>query len=312
MRKDVDSGANRGGVRRQHPRWRRIVLLLLMGGIIFSGTPLVIVGWPDLAFPHCFEQGRFVVRSDAPLDPGLSQALQDVEKRLRVLEIDRPDLQHRIYLCGSPRLYRFFARLMGLAPNSQGLNAPLVNTIFISLTFVDEMKERYGSRFRYSLVEGDLAHIVTHEIVHTFVEEELGRFAAKRLPRWKLEGYCEYAGVLDAVRRNELDSLESRYTRYESLERLGPGPTRLGYVRGQLLVEYLMTVEGWSFDRLMSDQTVEEEAHRQLVDFLAKWQFNPESCSLGRSGNARLYSFCASRSIDRKAWRSCSSERRSS
>ncbi|MEZ5332820.1 MAG: hypothetical protein R2991_12385 [Thermoanaerobaculia bacterium] len=41
-----------------------------------------------------------------------------------------------------------------------------------------------------------------------------------------------------------LDSLESRYSRYESLEILGPGPTRLGYVRGQLLVEYLSSVEG--------------------------------------------------------------------
>ena len=88
-----------------------------------------------------------------------------------------------------------------------------MHTIFVSLTFLEEMEERYGPRFRYSLVEGDLAHIVTHEIVHTLVEEELGRFAAKRLPRWKLEGYCEYAAVREAVRRDGLDSLESRHSR---------------------------------------------------------------------------------------------------
>lgn len=108
-------------------------------------------------------------------------------------------------------------------------------------------------------------------------EEELGRFAAKRLPHWKLEGYCEYAAVRGAVQRDKLDSLESRYSRYLSLKRLGPGPTRLGYVRGQLLVEYLMAVEGWGFGRLMSDQTDEEEAHRQLLELWAKRHINPES-----------------------------------
>lgn len=277
MGQDANSGGNARAEPRRVSRWRRILMPLLGGGILLASAPLVIVGWPDLAFPHRFEQSRFVVRSDAPLDPTLSQVLQDVEMRLRGLEIDRPGIQHRIYLCRSPQLYRFFARLMGLAPNSQGLNAPLVHTIFVSLPFLDEMRERYGPRFRYSLVEGDLAHVVTHEIVHTLVEEELGRFAAKRLPHWKLEGYCEYAAVQVPVRHDELDSLESRYSRYKTLERLGPGPTRLGYVRGQLLVEYLMSVEGWSFNRLMSDQTKKEEAQRQLLDFLTKRHINPKT-----------------------------------
>ncbi len=254
--------------RRGH-RWRRILLLFLGTGIFLVCAPLVIVGWPDLAFSHRFEQGRFVVRSDAALEPELSQVLQDVETRLRGLEIDRPEIQHRIYLCRSPRLYRFFAQLMRLSPNSQGLNAPLVHTIFISLTVIEEMAERYGSRFRYSLVEGDLAHVVTHEIVHTLVEEELGTFAAKRLPHWKLEGYCEYAAVQEAVRQDTLDSLASRHSRFKALEQIGPGPIRLSYVRSQLLVEYLLTVEGWSFQRLMGDEPGAEAVYRQLVDSLS-------------------------------------------
>jgi len=110
---------------------------------------------------------------------------------------------------------------------------------------------------------------VTHEIVHSLIEEELGRLAAKRLPDWKREGYCEYAAAQEAIRRDELDSLADRYSRYQALERLGPGPIRLGYVRGQLLVEYLMTVEGWSFDRLMSEQIAEEDALQRLITFLA-------------------------------------------
>ncbi|MEZ5332821.1 MAG: hypothetical protein R2991_12390 [Thermoanaerobaculia bacterium] len=164
MRQDADSAASRREETRRGSRWRRILLLLLACGILLAGAPLLIVGWPDPAFPHRLEQGRFVVRSDAPLDPALPQVLQDVETRLRSLEIDRPGMRHRIYLCRSPRLYGFFARLMGLSPTSQGLNAPVVHTIFVSLTFLDELKESYGPRFRYSLVEGDLAHVVTHEI----------------------------------------------------------------------------------------------------------------------------------------------------
>lgn len=246
-------------------RLGRTLLIVAAVLLFLAFLPLLVVAWPEPAFPHRLEHGRFTLRSERPIDPALATALDDVERRLRALEIDRPDERHRLFLCQTAGRYRFFAHLMRVSPHSQGVNAPLAHTIFLSQWFLDDMRSTYGARYRYALVEGDFAHLATHEIVHTLVERALGFSRARALPHWKREGYPEYAAVAAALAADRGDDLSRRYRRFLRLRQEGPGPVRTHYARSQLLVEYVMTKKGWSFDQLMASEVDEEALFQELT-----------------------------------------------
>ncbi len=236
-------------------RWPSSRRLLFVAGsflVALALAPLAIVRYPNPMFPHEIEVGNLSLYSDAPIEAEVAAILLQVQSRVELLEIDSPNLRHRLFLCRSARRYAFFARVLGVSPSSQGVNAPLVHSVFLSQPFLDEMRSRFGSRYKYSLLEGDLVHVATHEIVHTLVTRRLGFFESRRLPHWKREGYAEYASIAAALLADPDDDLRQRLKRFEELRSEDVGAVRMQYLRAQLLVEYLMSVEGLTFDQLMS------------------------------------------------------------
>ena len=244
--------------------WKRIAVALGVTLFLLVALPLLIITYPNPAFPYHHEVGSVSLRSDSPIDSGLIAVLAEIDQRLGRLEVNDDELRHRLFLCTSARRYAFFARLLGIPASSQGVNAPLVNTVFLSQPFLDSMRARYGTRYPYTLVEGDLAHVATHEIVHTLVKKRLGYWGARGLPHWKREGYPEYAAVAERLADDPHKGLPERLAQFERLLQEGIGPIREQYVRGQLMVEYLMRVEGWSFDELVEADLASDDVFAAL------------------------------------------------
>ncbi len=233
---------------------RRFLLLIsLLSGFVIV-VPLVVVGCPEPVFPHSLRSANLILRSDRPIDDGSRDALAEVRHRLSAVEIDDPKLRHRLFLVQDQRIYSFFARLLGVPTTSQGVNAPLVHSIFLSRNNIDSFAARYGHGYRYSLLEGNLAHIATHEIVHSLIAHRLGHRAASRLPLWKREGYAEYAAATALSSTDRSTDLCSRLRRFRQVRNSEVGPIREQYLLGSLLVEYLTTTRQLRFDELMQSE----------------------------------------------------------
>ena len=108
-----------------------------------------------------------------------------------------------------------------------------------------------------------LDQLLAHEITHTFIRD--------KLPSWKKEGYAEYIasykeGYVESgdLKRNAITLLTSK--EYFLTNELGI-PRPLPYFKARTLVEYLILIDGLTFDQIKSDSITEDET----LAALKKW-----------------------------------------
>jgi len=138
-----------------------------------------------------------------------------------------------------------------------------------------EPKENYveGNHGKVSFT-----YLLAHEMIHNLQAHRYGLLnfsPIKHPPMWKLEGYPEYIARRSQLKADDY-SLSAEVQRYVTLmkasedgdveitkEQIAP----FYYYKGRLMVEYLMDVQGMTYDEILQDDTSEEAVFQELLQW---------------------------------------------
>jgi len=128
------------------------------------------------------------------------------------------------------------------------------------------MKARNTSGSKFNLLEGNLAHIIAHEICHQLITEEIGYFRMRKTGNWKLEGFCEYTA--SKRRKTENDTYQFREFAADyfngQFDELPAG--RKLYLKSLLLTEYYLSYLDRSFTELVHNKVSEYNLLDEIRD----------------------------------------------
>jgi hypothetical protein len=171
--------------------------------------------------------------------------------------------------------YKLFLRLAFLKDVPMGFNLSIFGNSFVNEPVVAARGVATGNRPRFSIWEGDLAHIAAHEIGHQYISDRIGRRTWQRLPHWKQEGIPEYVANIGEIRADRTQSLLNRIDvlRTDSLWPTTPPGLRHGWDRKHyeagLLVEFLFEVHGYSLEQVISDQVTQADTYSNMMRWAA-------------------------------------------
>jgi len=125
-----------------------------------------------------------------------------------------------------------------------------------------------GGQPKYLTREGSVVHVATHELMHGYINDAYGYFAARTLPEWKTEGYCEYGVNQFVAPRKSGYSIPERIDIYLDDSRWNPTAEvhRSHYVWG-LMMEYLINVRGLTFEQVMADSVINENIYQEMMEW---------------------------------------------
>lgn len=174
-------------------RFIRFGIGTLTLGLLLILAYLLILNYPDAAFPHRLENEYIRIAADRPLPRQATLALIDsVHRKIRRAACYSPEQQYRVYICYSPRLFAFFSMNR---PQVAAVSTPL----FRGLTFV-----RRADIPQNHIVLADgrpdtsgrtLDRVIAHEITHVMTARAVGRRTYAKAPIWLAEGYADYIGM---------------------------------------------------------------------------------------------------------------------
>ncbi len=246
--------------------WRYSLVAFLALLLIYTSVQIINI-WPLLTaksyFEYHFEYQRFKVHWHKPPDYGIGHIFGEVEQRIRQVPIFEGNESFEVLLCNE-ETYTVFAEVFRRPIQSQGIYIPFFNYVLINVPFIREMQERSDGRFSYNLLEGNIIHIISHEIIHQLLKEELGFLKVRSLPQWKQEGFCEYWASRWAKQRDPSYTLKSRVDQYNSGFYDQAGSVRKDYIEAHLLTEYYFTELEGSIQEFFQDDIQKSELRKQL------------------------------------------------
>ncbi|MBX2820185.1 MAG: hypothetical protein KTR29_10910 [Rhodothermaceae bacterium] len=238
---------------------RYIVVLFL----IVELAHLLVLLFPQPFFRHSVSIHNAQFYSDTPLEESEITLFRTAIEQASLNPLFDSTQKHRIFISASERTYSLYSRLAGKTGSSQGFNIEPTGNVFISRPFIDTMRSQYGAAFQYTLLEGSLSHVILHEIYHSMVTNHLGFWESRNLPSWKREGYVEY-GASWANRKSD-PAFDLRSHIDLLYDQSAMSSIRLHYLRSQLLVQYLIDIEGMTFKSLMTEEVDEGEALLRMI-----------------------------------------------
>jgi len=248
----------------------KIALLIAFGSLFFT---LFIVGVvhahllvPQSDFDYSLDYRTYQIFSDRVIDSTTLRLFDEVHRRLQFSDIAQSEARYKVFLCYDAERFARYTTKLGLSATIQGFNLQPLGYTFISMSFVEEIRNRYGKAFGYGILEGNPAHVIAHEIVHEQMGKHLGYFVDRNLAPWKREGYCEYIATKStrvSDQHYQLDEAARRFFngRYDDIS-----PGRQLYISSRLLTEFLLDEKKLSPAEFFQLETASEQL---LVDLRA-------------------------------------------
>ena len=240
---------------------------ILIGGII----TIILIDRATLAMPGPFFPEKKQIRSitvysEMSIGKEVDSIMTEVFKRLDAIPIYDPARKYNLCLCSTQQKFTFFARLTRRANRIMGFS--LFRSAYINIDFINELAIRTGGQPRYSAREGSIVHTVTHELMHGYINNVYGNFASRTLPEWKAEGYCEVWSNQFVAPRDSGYSIQERIDIYLDDSRWNTTAEvhRSHYLWG-LIMEYLMNIRGFDFEKVMADRVTKEDIYQAMMDW---------------------------------------------
>ena len=234
-----------------------IVLILL---------DICVLAMPGPFFPEEKKYGSITVYSEEPIGQDTDSIMSEVFLRLNSVPIYDPDRKYNLCLCSTQKKFTFFAKLTKRANRIMGFC--ILGSAYINEDYINELGMKTGGQPKYLTREGSVVHVATHELMHGYINNTYGYFAARTLPEWKIEGYCEY-GVNQFVAPKDIGySIPERVDIYLDDFQWNPIAEvhRPHYVWG-LMMEYLINVRGLKFEQVMDDNIIDEDIYKEILDW---------------------------------------------
>ena len=193
--------------------------------------------FPYYFFNHKADYKNFKIYSTNKICGNISNILDRTDSLLSASEIYTTNIEHRIFICNNFALYTYFAPL---ARKAFACNYPIIKNIFIANSDIDKdiafSNNKKNNKRSFSSV-------ITHEIMHSLIENHIGLIKNKMLPTWKNEGYCEFI------------ARESSFGNTAGMEMFkkgqNDGSKSFKYFEYRKVMEYLINNQKLSFDEIV-------------------------------------------------------------
>ena len=253
-------------------KWVTILVLAIVSFECIRALPLL---FPHPFFAHKTSIDEFKLFADSPIDSTTLSQVHDAIQRVKRSEIYTVSSRHRIFLCFNEKKYAFFSSLAGKNKYSQGINIEPTGNVFISKSFINEIRNRYGPAFEGSFLEGSIVHIIAHEILHTVITDKVGYWPSRKLPHWLKEGYAEYGAAQSDKNSTLAQQLWLETKRFYAIDQRSLSAIRYQYLRSKLLIKYLIDIEERSVETVLTTSFNESE----VIASLNRW-YQAHSASL--------------------------------
>ncbi|MCP4256671.1 MAG: hypothetical protein GY774_03990 [Planctomycetes bacterium] len=221
-------------------RLRRVGYVAAIVVVYCISHLLLMEVYPDPLFRYSLTHRNFTVHMREPVPHEITRVLDRVHSLLSASPLNDETLKHDIYIINSYRLSRYlFLKDVGF-----GANAQLGNTFIVNADPANDIArcDQHGpddQRIR------TLSGTIAHEITHALIRRHVGLWAARRIPYWLKEGYCDVVGDGSAINEREgLALVESGSWAFK------PG---IAYFRYRLVVDYLLNGKHITIDELIQD-----------------------------------------------------------
>lgn len=234
-----------------------VALILLDIGILANPGPF---------FPENKQYESITVFSEKPIGQEIDSVMSEVFFQLNMVSIYDPDRKYNLCLCSTQKKFTFFARLTVRANRIMGFS--IQGSVYVNEDYISELGMKTGGQPKYLTREGSVVHVATHELMHGYINDAFGYFAARVVPEWKVEGYCEYGVNHFVAPRDSGYSIPERIDIYHDNSRWNPVAAvhRPHYVWG-LMMEYLINVRGLNFKQVMADSIIYDNIYREMIDW---------------------------------------------
>lgn len=254
-------------IRRAIVRWTVRLLIVV---VVLIGLQVSVLAFPQMLLPHATRSGTVVIYTRTPVTEDIERLAARVDHRLHGCEFYDSTRTDRVFLFENQDLYKFYVRLSLLPNVPQGFGLSIFGNSYVDVNRNRSLGDWTGGVPKYSIYDGNLSHLIAHEIAHHYVTDRIGRSRWKSLPHWKREGLPEYIANIGPVEEDGA-SLESRIailrddTQWWAAGRADgrEGWDRIHY-RAGLLIEYLIREEGYTIDEIVSDTTDRNEIENRM------------------------------------------------
>ena len=248
----------------------RLLLWLALVALVLFGFQVTLLAFPQLLFSESTRVGTVTVFHDGLPDEQALRFATEIDRRLQGSRFYDPARSDPVFIFRNRNTYELYLKLIFRNVAPSGFNLPIFGNSYVCEAVLTELGDATGGQPRFSIWDGDLAHIAAHEIGHQYIADRIGSRRWRSLPHWKQEGLPEYIANIGDVRADPSFSLvsririlgdDSRWTATPATRRRGWD--RVHYEAG-LLVEFLLDVEGLSLEQVISDRVTKSDTYSAM------------------------------------------------
>ena len=249
---------------RKVAKWGAVTLVV---AVVLFGLYLSVFFFPYPLFPHHTEHAGFSVYSDREISQDFELVLEDARFRVEGMELYRGGSNPRLFFCFSQRKFETLVKLAGKRYAGQALVISAAHNAFFSEEGIEAIGRRNSGRPVNSRLQGSGSAAIAHEVAHLQMIAVVGARGGRGMPRWKSEGYADFAANLAATASDSEYEFSRRVEFLLDDDHWQPPITTFDrrHFRWHLLVEYLCSVKGLTFGDLMDAGVTEESARAEMM-----------------------------------------------
>jgi len=253
--------------------FRRVIKITLLAFITAILTIVTIVLLPQHLFANKIEYKNFTVYSNGEIENSIKIVLDNALSLVNKSEINDSHYKYNIILCYKSFYNLIDEKLLGVGRAARAT----LNNVIIKVR-IDPTNNLAFPTF-HKACEVDLTELLAHEMMHCLQANKYGiiKFNPFQHPEfWKLEGYPEYISKRKEISDKNY-SLTGDIERYVSIaskandiwisENDGGCEVPNYYYKGRLMIEYLMDIRHFSYDKILNDTASENTVYQEMT----KW-----------------------------------------
>lgn len=244
---------------------KRIVGGSLFAVILTLASLLALMLYPSNIFATRVAYRNFTLYSNEPLNGPYTDILDHALALAAMSELYAPEHLYDVYLTEGT-LYKdistaMFGRAMARSQD---------NNILLNL-HVDFDRDRLSSSTNWR----NLTQTIAHEMIHCLQVRRYGMWSINPIhhpPLWKMEGYPEYIALQETIHapgydfRATVKKLMTYIDHHTEWPEVEPGRSEnIVYLKGRVMIEYLMDIRGMTYDQILRDSRSEEDIYRELI-----------------------------------------------
>jgi len=253
---------------------KKIVTLTLLFLITLVSGVITLVLYPEPLFANKLVYKNFKVYSKDKIAGDIKMVIDNAMDLVKKSELNDADYQYNLILCYHSFFNTIDDKLFGNGPSARATG----NNVVIKVS-IDPKKNLAFPTFRKKCAV-DLTQLLAHEMIHCLQAHKYGIFKFNPFNHpvlWKLEGYPEYISL--ATRLSSKDYyLPKEIDKYVTLDRQTSGNWILAgeggcevpkyYLKGRLMIEYLIGIRHLSYDQILKNEVPETTVYEDMI----KWK----------------------------------------